>query len=135
LCVLQFGLYSPPIGVQLPFSRWWGAVPTAMLVAINAVGVVRARLGRPTGELWPMAQLVWDCLTTAVIIGMFSFDDTSALWALLIIPVLEAATRGWQAPALVTFGVLCSPYIAREIVVSNVYPYNDVTPDSITYRP
>jgi diguanylate cyclase (GGDEF)-like protein len=134
LCALQFSLYSPPIGVQLPFSRWWGAVPTSMLIAINVVAVARARRGRPTGSVWPMAQLVWDCLITAVIIGMFSFDDTSALWALLIIPVLEAATRGWRTRALITFGVLCIGYVARELVVSQVYPYNDVTPDSITYR-
>jgi diguanylate cyclase (GGDEF)-like protein len=134
LCVLQFTLYSPPIGVELPFSRWWGAVPTAMLVVVNLAGSAHSRFRGGPLRHWGMVQLVWDCLITAVIIGMFSFDDTSALWALLIIPVLEAATRGWRARALVTFGVLCVAYIAREIVVRNVYPYNDVTPDSITYR-
>ena len=119
LTILQFVLYSPPPGVQIPFSRWWG---------------IRDRQGRPPTDAWFMAQLVWDCLVVAVVVGMFTFDDTSALWALLIIPVLEAATRGWRARALVTFGVLCGGYIVREIVVAQAYPYNDVTIDSVTYR-
>ena len=57
-----------------------------------------------------------------------------ALSALLIIPVLEAATRGWRRRALVTFALLCVGYMIREIVVSQVYSYNQVTLDSVTYR-
>jgi diguanylate cyclase (GGDEF)-like protein len=134
LCVVQFSLYSPPIGVQVPFSRWWGAVPFAMLVAVNVAGVVGERRGWPAGQRWFVAQLVADCLVTVVIIAMFTFDDTSALWALLIIPVLEAATRGWRRRALITFAILCSAYIVREVVASQVYSYNQVTVDSVTYR-
>ncbi|MFL6099490.1 MAG: putative bifunctional diguanylate cyclase/phosphodiesterase [Actinomycetales bacterium] len=134
LCVVQFSLYSAPPGVDIPFSRWWGAVPSAMVVAANVAGLVRARRGVPQTNRWFMTQLVWDSLITAVIIGMFTFDDTSALWALLIIPVLEAATRGWRRRALVTFGVLCLGYIAREVVAAQDYSYNNVTIDSVTYR-
>jgi diguanylate cyclase (GGDEF)-like protein len=134
LTVLQFSLYSPPIGVPIPFSRWWGAVPFAMIVASNVVGVVRDRTGRLPSPRWYLLQLVWDCLITMVVIGMFSFDDTSALWALLIIPVLEAAIRGWRRRALGTFAFLCVAYIVREVVASQAYSYSDITPDSVTYR-
>src|SRR4051794_39072964 len=82
LCVVQFSLYSAPPGVDIPFSRWWGAVPSAMVVAVNVAGLVRSRRGLPQTNRWFMTQLVWDSLITAVIIGMFTFDDTSALWAL-----------------------------------------------------
>ena len=108
LCVVQFSLYSPPTGVTVPFSRWWGAVPTTMLVASNVVGLLRDRRGRP-----PVSALVHGPAGLGLpdhrrrASGMFTFDDTSALWALLIIPVLEAATRGWRRRALVTFGILC----------------------------
>jgi hypothetical protein len=81
LCVVQFSLYSPPTGVIVPFSRWWGAVPTAMLVASNVVGLLRDRSGRPLVRSWFIIQLVWDGLITAVVLGMFTFDDTSALGA------------------------------------------------------
>ena len=67
LTTLQFALYSPPIGVDLPFSRWWGAVPVAVLAVVNVVGVMRRRQGRAPSERWAMAQLVWDCLITVVI--------------------------------------------------------------------
>jgi diguanylate cyclase (GGDEF)-like protein len=134
LTVVQFVLYSPPPGHDIPYSRWWGAVPTAMLVGVNVVGTLRRRSGVAPSNRWAVVQLVWDSATTVVLIGMFTFDDTSALWALLIIPVLEAATRGWRVRALATFGVLCVCYVVREVINAHAFPYNNVTPDSVTYR-
>ncbi|MFZ0157541.1 MAG: bifunctional diguanylate cyclase/phosphodiesterase [Kineosporiaceae bacterium] len=135
LSVVQFTLYAPPPGRELPFSRWWGAVPFVMLVGANLLGTLRARRGRSaTAPGWALSQLIWDSLVGAIVIGMFTFDDSSALWALLIIPVLEASTRGWRGRALVTFAVLCAGYVVRAIASSVFYPYNNVTVDSVTYR-
>jgi diguanylate cyclase (GGDEF)-like protein len=83
---------------------------------------------------WALFQLVWDSAVTMLLIGMFTFDDSSALWALLIIPVLEASTRGWQRRALGTFAVLCVGYVAREVAASILFPANQVTVDSVSYR-
>jgi hypothetical protein len=135
LTAVQFVVYSPPSEHGLPFSRWWAVLPVALLAGLNGAGGLASRRGRPLeGPGWALFQLVWDSAVTLLLLFMFMFDDSSALWALLIIPVLEAATRGWQRHALVTFAVLCVGYIGREVSVSILFPYNQVTVDSVTYR-
>ena len=134
MAVVQFALYTPPSGHAMPFSRWWGALPLVLLAAVNVAGLVRVRRRLPADEGWVRFQLVWDSAVIVVVLLMFSFDDSSALWALLILPVLEAATRGSRRQTLTTFFALCIAYVVREGVVAAVYPYNNVTLDSVTYR-
>jgi diguanylate cyclase (GGDEF)-like protein len=134
LASVQFALYVPPPGVVMPFSRWWGALPVCLLVAINLEAVRRALRGTSKSPRWALVQLIWDTGVIALIIGMFTWDVTSALWTMLIIPVLEAATRGWSRRALLTFGVLCVGYVGRELLAAVIFDQPVLTVDSITYR-
>jgi diguanylate cyclase (GGDEF)-like protein len=133
LTTIQFVLYVPPVGVALPFSRWWAALPVSLLALVNLEAIRRMRRGTQGSAAWAHGQLVWDAVVTCLVIGMFTFDQTSALWVLLILPVLEAALRGWSRGAVITFGVLCLAYVAREVVSVLVLGL-DVTVDSVTYR-
>jgi diguanylate cyclase (GGDEF)-like protein len=134
LTCLQFALYTPPPGVQLPFSRWWGALPAGLLVALNAEALRRARRGTAGGPGWHLFQVIGDGAVLALLIGMFTFDTTSALWALMIMPVLEAVLRGWSRRALMVFGVLAVAYVAREGFAAFVLGRAGTTLDAVTYR-
>src|SRR5690606_35723401 len=91
LAVLQFVLAAPPFGEGLPYSRWWGALPVSMVVAINLVGLVRQRVRGPGVSVrWALAQVVGDGVTVLTLLAMFAYEPHSPLWAMLIVPVLEA---------------------------------------------
>jgi diguanylate cyclase (GGDEF)-like protein len=134
LCCVQFSLYVPPDGITLPFSRWWGGLPTGLLLALNLEGLRRARRGRAGAPDWTAFQLVGDSVVVAVLIGMFTFDPTSALWTLMIMPVLEAAVRGWSRRAVVVFAVLATAYVLRDLVATFVVHRPGGSVDSVTYR-
>jgi diguanylate cyclase (GGDEF)-like protein len=134
LTCVQFMLYAAPPGTELPFSRWWGAVPVSLLLGVNVEALRRARRGTAGAPRWVLFQVVFDAAVVSLLIGMFTFDTTSALWTLLIMPVLEAAVRGWSRRALVVFGVLASAYVVREAVAAFVLHRPGSTADAVTYR-
>jgi len=134
LTCVQFLLYAAPEGLTLPFSRWWGAVPALLLVAINVEAHRRALRGTAADPRWELAQLIGDGVVVVILIGMFTFDPTSALWTLMMMPVLEAAVRGRRRWALVAFAVLAVGYVAREAVAAFVLHRPGSALDSVTYR-
>jgi len=135
LVVVQFGLNGPPFGRGMPYSRWWAAMPVGILVALQVVALVRRRARRSAvTDAWGVAQLVVDGLVVVLLLAMFTFDPGTALWGLLVIPVLEAGVRGWRGRALVTFGVLCVVYVGGEILAARLYADRVVLLDSVTYR-
>ena len=134
--LLQFGLYQAPPGIAVPFSRW----PVALLLAgtLLTIDLVAARLSirmtLPALRRLGLAQWAVDSATVLGIVWLFSFDPTSALWALLVIPVLEGALRLQMRGAMLAWSVLGAGYIVREAWAASVYPQADFMFESITYR-
>jgi len=135
LTVVQFTLYEAPPGTQLPYPRWWGAVPVASLATINVVGRRYALREGPDHNQAArrVAELAGDSAVVLLLIAMFAFDPVSALWTLILVPVLEAAQRGWGRAAVVVFGGLCAGYLAIQVVDAQVDPPS-LSLDSLTYR-
>lgn len=135
LAVLQFILYEPPAGTLLPFSRWWGALPIALLATINVAshrhGRARGTGSDPTRRR--VAELVGDSAVILLLIAMFAFDPISTLWTLILVPVLEAALRGWGRGAIAVFAGLCSGYLAIQFAAASL-GLAALTADSLTYR-
>ena len=133
---VQFTLYQPPEGIALPFPRYpVAAVVLSAVIAVNGLALwsrrvdsvkLLARIGA--------AELVADAAIILAVTWLFSFDVTSALWALLIIPVLEGAVRGQLTGALWTWGVVACGYLVRDLWAATRYDYAPFMPESVTYR-
>ena len=139
LIALQFVLLSPPFGAGLPYSTWWGALPAGQLLVVNAGGLVlrwwhRRAGGATPGEVWAVTQLVADAAVVVVLLVMFTYDSSTALWGMLVIPVLEAGIRGWRGRALISFGVMGVVYVLSELLATQIWAGRTVMLASITYR-
>jgi len=134
LTALQFTLYVAPDGLHLPFPRWWGALPVGLLIAVNLEGLRRLRRGTAFAPGWVTAQIAADGGIMLLLISMFTFDPTSALWTLLIMPVLESVLRGWSRRSLAVFGVLAAAYVVHQAVATFVVHRPGGSVDSVTYR-
>ncbi|HEX2028537.1 MAG TPA: EAL domain-containing protein, partial [Nitriliruptorales bacterium] len=133
---LQFALYEPPPGLDMPFSQLVvGAAVATWLVAVNAVSVVAGRrLTADSLARWRVVELVADAATVLAVVWLFSFDPTSALWALLVVPVLQGAKRAGLRGAMLTWGGLSVGYFLRELWAAQTYDYHRFEVASVTYR-
>lgn len=132
--LVQFGLYRPPAGVSIPFDRAVAAgLAVAALVASNLVSYWASRYSRRPAILWSYIGLAGDSLMVMAIVWLFSFDGTSALWALLVVPVLEAAYVASLAGALWVWAFCALAYLGRELLVVGQFglPFE---PESVSYR-
>ncbi len=133
LVALQVMLYTPPEGVLVPLSLWWGAVPAAMLALSNLAMHLGRWTGQPAGH-WRLVGLVLDALAVLVLIGLFAFDPTSALWTLMMLPVAEAALRGWPRRSMAVVAVLAVGYVGLRWFAEVVWLAPVLAVDSLTYR-
>lgn len=137
-CVLEFQLYKPPRGTQVPFAPL--AVGLAIAACLVAVNVISLWASRRTDErgLYRLGFLELGADTGVVIyiVWLFAFDPSSALWALLIIPVLEGAVRGRLRGAFAAWGAIAIGYAAREVWAANVFHSTGhaFAIDSVLYR-
>ena len=136
--IVQFALYAPPPGVRVPFNRVPPAV--AVVAALLVMNVLSLRVGR-SGDVRGLTRLAAAgvAVDTAVVMSLvflFTFDATSALWALLVIPVLEGAIRGRLRGALLTWVAVGAAYIVRDLWGAATFdgPAHRFMIDSITYR-
>src|SRR5512144_209654 len=83
---------------------------------------------------WPTLQLAVDGTCVLAMLWLFAFDTSNALWALLVLPVLQAALRSQLRGALITWAVLSVGYVARDVWAAATYPHVVLYPDSITFR-
>ena len=133
---VQFTLYQPPAGIALPFPRYpVAALVLSAVIAVNLVALWSRRVGsvRLLARIGA-AELVADAAIILAVTWIFSFDVTSALWALLVIPVLEGAVRGQLRGALWTWGAVSVGYLARDLWAAGRYDYAPFMPESVTYR-
>lgn len=133
--LVQFVLYQPPAGIEVPFSRpLAAALFVAALLAINAASYGLSRCCDPARlRLAALGETVADGLLALGVVWLFGFDPHSDLWALLIIPVLEAALRARLAGALAAWAALSVAYALRDAWAAATYPHVGFGIDGVTY--
>ncbi|HUS61920.1 MAG TPA: diguanylate cyclase [Acidimicrobiales bacterium] len=133
--LLQFSLYQPPDGVTTPFPLVpVGLVVAAIAVAVNlAAGAATKRAD--VAKVWRIGviELGFDTALALGVVWAFTFDRTSALWALLVIPIIEGALRLQLRGAWTTWGACALSYLAREWWGHVVYGH-PFEIESVTYR-
>jgi diguanylate cyclase (GGDEF)-like protein len=134
--VVQFLLYRPPVGTTVPFPQLTvGLVIAILVLGVNLVSLAargvedNTRLAR-IGDV----ELFADTLLAMGVVWLFSFDPTSSLWALLMIPALEGAMRRQRRGALAVWAICAVFYGLRDFWASRTYPVVQFQIPSITYR-
>ena len=136
--IVQFTLYKPPVGVDIPFERFLPA--TAVVLALLAMNVASLRVSRSTDVrrlyVLGLVGVVVDAAVVLALVWLFTFDATSALWALIVIPVMEGALRAQMPGAVATWGALGLAYIVRDWWGASAFDdaAHAFQPESITYR-
>ena len=132
--VVQFLLYRPPEGVTVPFDRTLAAAITAsILIAVNLVSLWASKYSKRNQMVWGYMGLVVDSLIVMSVVWLFSFDVTSALWALLVVPVLEAAYIAGFSGAMWAWNFCAIGYLTRELVMADGVD-RPFEPESVSYR-
>ena len=134
--VVQFWLYMPPAGVAVPFDQLRTGLALAVVIAAINIALLLAERALPTEKHGRLALfgLLCDASFVFGLVWLFRFDTTSALWGLLVIPVLEAAVAAQLAGALIMWATLAVGYIVREIDTAARYDYAIFELPSITFR-
>ena len=132
----QIFLYKTPPGLKLPFRPAVVAPAIAVLiVSVNVLSLIARRIDTVRAyAVMGSLQLGLDCILTMSVVWLYSFDNQSALWALLIIVVIEGAIRAGLLGAISTWAGSSVAYVIREIWTSHTYSYIPFRIDSITYR-
>jgi diguanylate cyclase (GGDEF)-like protein len=133
---VQFALYVPPPGVSVPFAKGPAAAAViGLLVAMNLASLRFHRSASPrTLQRLATVGLVVDAAVVMSLVWLFTFDTSSALWALLIIPAMEGAIRAQLRGALITWAAMSVAYMARDVWGAATYPAHPVMVESWTYR-
>ena len=134
--IVQFGLYQPPPGLTVPFDKIaTGLFLAHCVVAINlALWLVQVRLPLHRRGWLVAAGLLADASVVVGVVWLFRFDTTSALWGLLVIPVLEAAVAAQMSGALGMWAALSVTYLLREYDTAQRYDYAVFEIPSVTFR-
>ncbi|HVE92950.1 MAG TPA: EAL domain-containing protein [Actinomycetota bacterium] len=133
---VQFLLYRPPPGIAVPFSR----LPAAAAVISALLAIQVASLWAPRArnikslENLVIAEFLGDTVVVLAVIWLFSFDQVSALWALLVVPVIRGAMLGRLKGAMLTWAGTGVVYAVRELWAAATYPHFRFAIDSVTYR-
>ncbi|HUR49846.1 MAG TPA: GGDEF domain-containing protein [Acidimicrobiales bacterium] len=132
--IVQFGLYRPPAGVTIPFNRIpVMSLAVAALVVLNLISYWAASRSPRDPLQWAYFGVAGDALIVMSIVWLFAFDGTSALWALLVVPVLEAAYVASIRGALWVWAMCAAAYLARELFVIDDFGH-PFEPESVSYR-
>ncbi|HYD09684.1 MAG TPA: GAF domain-containing protein, partial [Acidimicrobiales bacterium] len=100
---LQFALYSPPPGIELPHPvRPWGIAVIVWLAMTNLLSAAwhRRRSDEAALRLAATVEVLLDVVVVLFVIALAAFDLTGAHWALAAIVGLEAAMRLERARAI-----------------------------------
>jgi diguanylate cyclase (GGDEF)-like protein len=124
--LLQFFLYTPPKGVDIPFPQYQVGLLIAAALALTNLLTRRRPL--------PVLGLAVDTAVVLSIVWLFSFENPSAVWTLLLIPVIEAAMCWDFRGAMAMWGACAVAYIPREIWASHHYGLTTPSVESVTYQ-
>lgn len=123
--------YRPYPPDMLPLAL----ILTGVLAAANVVvwlAVRRTSTERSARRL-SVTSLVLDAAVVLGFVFVYTFDEQTAIWALIYILPLEAAIRFQLKGALATMAVATLVYAAREVYGASVFG-NDLLLTSITFR-
>jgi signal transduction histidine kinase len=129
LQVLTYYIPYPPGMIR------WAFAFVALLIVGN--GFITWRL-RTVGSLQATRRLGYVSLGLDIVFVMglvfvYTFDPETAMWAVVYVLPLEAATRFQLRGALTTMAIATGLYTLREVYGAAVYG-NDFLPTSITFR-
>ena len=133
LALLQAVLYVASPGIVPPYSSWWALLPAGILLGVDLVTRLVARTGA-VPSTWRLVGLIGDSVAVLLFIAVFSFDPMSALWTLMMLPVAEAAMRGWHRGAIIVFVVLAVGYVGTAWAAEARWSTAALSIDSLTYR-
>lgn len=126
-CLVQFATYEPAPGVTVPWPLLaWGCALAVVVALVNA-GAVLVERRRPrraaTGLLARRDRLLLaaDTAVVVTVVLLLAFEPTSAVWVLLVVPVLEAGLLGGLRWALAAWAVAVLTVGAREAVAVLVH--------------
>jgi diguanylate cyclase (GGDEF)-like protein len=133
--VVQLGVYRPPTGITRGFDPLLATplVCGALLLISGLSWLVGRRAGLRALRICGVAQVGADAGVALGMIALFSFDPTSNVWALMIVPVLEGAVRhrlwgavgAWVGQALV--------YVAISWWALSAHPHLEARPSTVTF--
>lgn len=115
---LQFGLYAPPPGVELPFPRWPVAIGVAAtLVAAN---LWARSVATRTDDLAQLTRMGWTTtvLDTSLIlltVVLFGFDESTRIWPVLSFAMVEGVMRGGLRGGLAIWGYSSVVFILDQL--------------------
>ena len=133
--LLQFSLYTPPPGGRVPFPQTPVAVAVAAaLAAVNGLSFLGSSRDERFAVRLGYVQLGLDTAVILAIIWLFSFDPSSALWALLLVPVLEGALRLQLRGAMGAWATTSVAYLLRDLWAGHHFAGQQFALESVTYR-
>lgn len=133
--IVQFWLYVPPAGLRVPFDlHRTGLAFAGVLIAANLVSIAVEKRRSQSRRYLALGGLLCDAAVVGTVVWLFRFDTTSALWGLLIIPVLEAAVAAQMAGALSMWAGLVVFYVLREWDTANRFDYAVFEVPSVSFR-
>lgn len=144
-CAVQFAAYTPGPGVDPPYPLLpIGLVLAALVAVINVAAMAAERWNArvPQVDDRPARRdgwlLVADTTVVIAVVELFAFDPGVAVWALLVLPVLEAGLLGQLRLALWTCGACVVALVARELLATGWHdlalPPTAVMLSSLGYR-
>jgi diguanylate cyclase (GGDEF)-like protein len=133
--VVQLGVYQPPAGISRGFDPLV-AIPSvcgALLLISGLSWLVARRAQLRALRICGITQLVADAGVALAIIALFSFDPTSNVWALMIVPVLEGAVRHRLWGAVGAWVGQATAYVAISSWALSAHPHLEARPSTVTF--
>lgn len=136
--LLQVTLYQPPVERMTETTasaRPWAYVMVGVLVALALAVEVALRAFHDVRRLWLLgtAVLVADVVITVAFVYLFSFDQISAPWVILVLLPLEGALRFALRGALAVWAALVPLYLGALLLGSAIHE-EAVTVGATFYR-
>ncbi|MEO6205696.1 MAG: hypothetical protein ABIO67_09980, partial [Mycobacteriales bacterium] len=135
---LEMFLYVTPPGVTSrlhPLSASISVV--AVLLGVTALSAAVHRRITDVDRLrtWAWAELAVDNVLSLWILYLFSFDQFSAIWTILVIVSLEGAFRGGRRGALLAWSLSAVAYTGIQVLAAHRFPDTaPLDPGSIIFR-
>ena len=118
-------LYVPPPGLTNQLHP--APVSVALVIALLTVTAASAAIHRlvvtaPALHRWARLELAADTLICVAILQVFSFDQFSSIWTILVVVSLEGAFRDGRRGALTAWAASGVVYAGMQIVAGARFP-------------
>ena len=126
-CFLQFAVYVPGDGIRVPWPLLPLGAALALLLALVNISALawerrQPRTGTPgTTARRDLVLLIADTVVVVAVVQLLAFEPTSAVWVLLVVPVLEAGLVGRLRWALTTCAVAVAALLLRELLAVHLH--------------